>query len=194
MEQQQFVDYIKLALAPIDKTNRFHREYIKNACDLVYAQKLGSIKEYEIGELELYSKTYYDQTVTQDTTHTNKYYTDLIIDIVGIPKVGSGILSINTEQGYDLDFVPVTELEMFYMDASAAHTTDTTIGYWVQGKRIWYDESMTSSIAAAGVRLQVFPRFSEFAATDTINIPGCSDFDFIQAVLQLLAPTAQVDL
>lgn len=193
MTQQQFVDYIKWMLAPVDKTNRYHKEYIKYGCGLVYAQQLASYPNYTSGEMETYAKLYTGQTVTLDST-TNRYYTTLPAAIVSIPKVTSGVLNINTQQGGDLDFVPTTEQEVFFADGSAAHTIDTTIGYWLQNTKIWYNDGMTAAIAAAGVRMLVLPRFEAFDSTDTINIPGASDMDFIAKVVSILAPTAPVDL
>jgi len=53
---------------------------------------------------------------------------------------------------------------------------------------------MTPAIAAAGVRIILLPRFSEFDKDDVVYIPGCTDMDFIQQVIQLIAPSAPVDL
>jgi hypothetical protein len=52
---------------------------------------------------------------------------------------------------------------------------------------------MTDSIANAGVRMILIPRFSEYARTDVVNVPG-GDLNFISQVIQLIAPTSPVDL
>lgn len=193
MTRIEFQTIIKNILAPVDNTSRFHLENIKIACDVVYSQFLSRINDYLVGDLDLYAKEYTSQTVTLDATK-NLYYTTLPTPIVPIPGITSGIRRINTNQGIDLDFASITEQEIFLMDGSVTHTTDTTIYYWLQGQKIWYNESMTSDIATAGVRISVLPRFSGFATTDVINIPGAADSDFIMAVIQLLAPTAPVNL
>ena len=190
IEVQQFVKNI---LAPVDNTGRFHMENIKIACDIVYSQWLSRIDDALVGDLDLFAKEYTSQTVTLDATR-NLYYSTLPTPIVPIPGITSGIRRINTDEGLDLDFAPITEQEINLMDGSVTHTTDTTIYYWLQGSTIWYNESMTSDIATAGVRIAVLPRFSGFATTDSINIPGAADMDFISAVIQLLAPTAPVNL
>ena len=193
MTRIEIQDYIKLALSPIDKTSRFHSEYIKMACDLVYAQKMSQINDDLVGDLDLFSKEYTSQTVTLDATK-NLYYTTLPVEIISIPGISSGVRKINTNQGLDQDFVCITEQMMYYMDGSVTQDVDTAIWYWLQGQKIWYNESMTSAIATAGVRIILLPRFHEFATSDPIHIPGASDLDFIGQVIQLLAPTAPVDL
>ena len=193
MTRLQFQQFIKNVLAPIDKTSRFHLENIKIACDLVYSQLMSRISDDLIGDLDLFSKEYTSQTVTLDATK-NLYYTTLPANIIPIPGITSGVRHINTNQGFDLDFVPITEMEMNYMGGSVTQLMDTTIGYWLQGTKIWYDESMTVAIAAAGVRVLLIPRFSEYSRDDVVNIPGCTDLDFIGQVIQLIAPTAPVDL
>jgi len=184
---------IKNLLKPVDKTGQFHMENIRVICDMVYSQFMSRVNDDIIGDIDLYSKEYTSQTVTLDATK-NLYYTTLPTPIVPIPGISSGLRHINTNQGLDLDFVPTTELEMYYNDGSVVHTTDTTIGYWLQGTKIWYDESMTDAIATAGVRILLIPRFSGYATTDTVNIPGATDMEFIQQVLQIIAPSAPVDL
>lgn len=193
MQRIEYQQIIKNILAPVDNTGRFHMENIKIACDIVYSQWLSRIDDSLVGDLDLFAKEYTSQIVTLDATK-NLYYTTLPTPIVPIPGITSGIRRINTDQGMDQDFCPITEQEIFLMDGSVTHTTDTTIYYWLQGSTIWYNESMTSDIATAGVRISVLPRFSGFATTDSVNIPGASDMDFISAVLQLLAPTAPINL
>ena len=194
MQQIEIIDFIRNILAPVDKTNRYHPENIKFACDMIYCPLVGrianSVSDYD---LDLYTKEYTSQTVTLDATK-DRYYTTLPAEIVPIQGITSGIRRVANNQNFDLDFVPITEMELEYMGGSVTQMIDTTIGYWLQRTKIWYDESMTSAIAAAGVRLVLIPKFSSYDSTDIINIPGCSDLEFCQAVIQLLAPTAAVDL
>jgi hypothetical protein len=192
MTRQEYIDFISNVLSPIDKTNRFHKENIRVACDLVYAQRMTTVDE-SMTDIEVYSKEYTAQDVTLDATK-NKYYTDMPCEIVSIPGVTSGLRHIAPNQGFDLDMVPVTELEINYLGGSVTQLVDTTVGYWRQGQKVWYDESMTPAIAAAGVRMIVLPRFSEFDRDDVVQIPGCTDLDFIGQVIQLIAPSAPVDL
>lgn len=193
MSSQEVVDLIKNLLAPVDKTGRFHSEQIRAVCDLVYAQLMSSMTDVLFDSIDLYTKEYTSQTVSLDATR-NLYYSTIPVDIVSIPGVCSGLLRVNSNQGQDIDYVPTTEMEWSYMAGTPVQTTDTTIGYWLQGSKIWFDESMTSDIASVGVRMVLLPKFKEFERTDKINIPGASDFQFIQQVIGVLAPTAVVDL
>lgn len=193
MTQREFIDTIRNIVGPVDKTGRFHPAQIKAVCDVVYSSLMFRINDVTVGDLDIYSKEYTSQTVTLDATK-NLYYTTLPVAIVPIPGVCSGVRKINTNQGLDLDFASITELEIYYLDGSAAQTTDTTIWYWLQGSKIWYNESMTAAIAAAGVRIVLLPRFSAFSDSDTISIPGASDLEFVGQVLQILGYTAPVDL
>jgi hypothetical protein len=193
MIKQVYIDLIRNMLAPVDKTNRYHPAQIEAICDVVYAELLAASSIDDIDDLGLYTKEYINESVTLDAVR-GLYYSTIPAAIVPIPGVTSGVYRINSMQSLDLDYVPTTELEMYYGDGAAAQTSDVTIGFWLQGTKIWYDESMTSDIAAEGVRIQVLPRFSLYAATDIVNIPKCTDTQFCQKVLQFISPTVPVDL
>jgi hypothetical protein len=193
VDKQTYIYLIKNLLAPIDKTNRYHPAQIEAVCDIVYAELMAAADDDILGDLDAYSKEYTSVTVSEDATRGLKYST-LPAAICPIPGVTSGVRKINVNSGLDLDVVPTTELEMYYADGSAARMTDTTIGYWLQGTKVWYDESMTDDIISEGVRMILLPRFSAYADTDTVLIPGCTDTQFCQKVLQFLAPTVPVDL
>jgi len=193
MTRQEYIDYIRLSLAPIDKTGRYHAEMVRVACDIVYSTKMTMISDDLVGDMDLFSKEFLAQDVTLDAGR-GLYYADLPAAIIPIPGVTSGIRSINTNQGMGLDFVPTTEREMYYIDGTVTQLVDTTIGYWLQGQKVWFDTSMTAAIASAGIRMILIPRFSEFDKDDVINIPGATDREFVAEVLQLIAPSAPVDL
>jgi len=193
MTRIEFQQIIKNLLKPVDNTGQFHMENIRIACDLVYSNKMSHISDELVGDIDHWSKEYMNQDVTLDAGR-NLYYSDLPATIVPIPGVTSGLRAINTSQGNALDFTPTTEMEMYYMDGSVTQMVDTTIGYWLQGQRIWYDESMTPAIANAGVRILLIPRFSEFDKDDVVSVPGCEDMAFVQEVIQFMAPSAPVNL
>lgn len=154
---------------------------------------LTQFPEEVIKNIDQFSKEYTSQTVTLDPT-IGLYYTTIPTALVSIPTVASGVRHINTNSGMGLDFVPTTEREQKYMDGLTTQLVDTNIGWWIKGNRIWYNESMTSSIAALGVRLVVIPMFSGFDSTDTVNVPGGRTQELIERVLALISPTAPVDL
>ena len=81
-----------------------------------------------------------------------------------------------------------------YMGGTDTQLLDTVISYWINGSTIWFNESMTAGIAAAGVRIVLIPRFSGYSRTDTVTFPVEADYDFIQQVLTLLGVTQPVDL
>jgi len=191
MTRQEYIDFISNVLSPIDKTNRFHKENIRVACDFVYAEKMAQV--LDSAELDLFTKEYLAQDVTLDASR-DLYYMDLPAAIIPIPRISSGIQYINTNQGMALDFCPTTEREMYYIDGSVTQLVDTTIGYWIQGTKVWFDNSMTPAIATAGVRVILIPRFSEFDKDDIVQIPNCTSMQFVQEVIQLIAPSAPVDL
>ena len=193
MTKIEIVDFIYNILSPVDKTGRFHKAQIAAACDVVYAQQISRFFDSLFEELDTFSKEYTNCTITLDSTK-NTYYTALPCNVISIPRVTSGVLHVNTKQGTDLDFVPTSEIEYAYMGGSTTQLVDTTIGYRVQGQKIWYNESMTADIASAGVRVVVLPRFSAWDRTDEVNIPKATDLEFMGLVIQLLAPTAPVDL
>jgi hypothetical protein len=193
MTQSELIYTIKNIIAPVDKTSRYHPEQIKMICDVVYAQRMTSFSEEVMKNVDLFTKEYTSQVCTLDATK-NIYSVTIPAKTIPLPKIPSGIRYINLDASFDLYFVPSTEQEQSYMGGLDTQAIDTNINYWVQGEKIWFNESMTAAIAAAGVRIVLVPRFAEYASTDTINIPGGTDYDFIKQVLELLGVTSPVDM
>lgn len=193
MTQLEIIDTLYNLVSPIDETGRYHKQQIKALCDMVYSQRMTMFPEEVMKNIDSFSKEYTGQTPVLDTTRNLRKLT-LPTAVIPLPKVPSGVRYINTAQGLDLDFVPTTEREYMYMGGTDTQLLDTVIGYWINGDTIWFNESMTAGIAAAGVRVVLIPRFSGYSRTDTVNIPGGTDYDFIQQVLTLLGVTPPVDL
>lgn len=193
MQQIEIIDAIYNIVSVVDKTGRFHKQQIKVLCDMVYSQRMSMFPEEIMKNIDSFSKEYTGQVPTEDSTR-GLYKLTLPTAVIPLPKVPSGVRYINTEQGLDLDFAPTTEREYMYMGGTDTQTLDTVIGYWINGDTVWFNESMTDAIAAAGVRIVLIPRFSGYSRTDTVSIPGGTDYEFVQQVLTLLGVTAPVDL
>jgi len=190
MTKIEWIDFLVEIQFPLKKDGRARAlcEFYLNA---VYNQMVTLASydpEYDIFQ---HTKEYTSQTVTEDTTK-NQFYSTLPCVLVPIKDRPSGILKINTNQGYDADFVPLDEITMGYFEGLEGDV-DTSIGYRVVNDKIWYDNFMSDDIAGAGVRMVVVPQFRSFSRTDIITAPNGKDADLINGAAALLQTKKPVD-
>jgi hypothetical protein len=78
---------------------------------------------------------------------------------------------VGSNQDVSCDFMPMRETDWELFSTLLSHSNDTTIGYIARYDRIWFNESMSSSIANAGVRLVLAVPFRSFTYDEHVNLP-----------------------
>ena len=141
---------------------------------------------------DMYTKEYTAVDIEQDGT-TNIYYSTLPADIISIPRrAGSGVISIDSDTGTSVEFVPMTHGHLQVIDGLEVDTIDDVVGYVVRNGRIEY-KGMTATIASSTVTMLLVIPFEAYANTDDITIPTGTDEALIQRVIQLLINTPDAD-
>ena len=182
MTQKEIVNFCEGIL----NNDQIHPETIKYAIERVYEQNIGVLLKKNF---RYWTKRYTGQTVTLDATE-NRYYTTLPASIVQIPNVTNGVLSVNIQQGTDMNFYQTTEENIEYLNGSIGDNINEKIGYFVQRDKIWY-HNITAIQAAAGVKLILAINFSDFAATDEVPLP--SGIDLIQMAINFILQRPEDD-
>lgn len=184
MTKKEWVDYIRLLVDATGKNPRYRPEVIEWTIDKVYAQMVRSIPDYRWDDFDFITKEYTSEVAAEDST-TGRYYVDLPAPLVAFSVPAEAVRHVNTNQGTDLDFIPLRETDWELANGLFSHDNINVIGYIPRQDKIWFTENMTSDIATAGVRLVLAIPFSSFDDDDTVTMPG-GDVDIISMVMQIL--------
>lgn len=119
--------------------------------------------------------------VTYDT-YQDLYFSTLPVNIVPLPRVGSGVVKIQTLKGSSVNFVPMANMEKELLSGQEVDLVSSIIRYIVRGDIIEYT-NMTSTIASSGVKMDLVIPFSEYDWDDTILIPSGQDERLFEMVV-----------
>lgn len=192
MIRKAMIELIQHRLKRLDKTGQYHDRFIEGACDLIWQSIAYNHYEVNGADPYLYSKKYEDVAVSQDAD--GRYYTDIPVEIINLPRTNSGILRIDKDISRDFEFVPTTDRNFTFMFSQEVYRVGTKI-YWYNSKdRIIYGDSMTSTIAARGVDLTLCIPFSRFGLDETLPIPADQGAQFMASVIEMIIGTPPTDL
>jgi len=196
MIKKEIRSLIRNLLPKIDKTNKYHDNVIDAACETVLNSMIADYFNKESQNVDQFTKRYGDDTpltIVLDAI-TDTYYTTLPVGFVPLTDKASGVRRIFTVQSGGVMFYPMDARE-FDLAASNSnfYLLNNRIGYVVYPTRVEYF-SMDSSIATAGVRMNILTRFRDLLDTDTVGIPGNRTGEFTTAVLQYLGVIQPADL
>jgi len=188
----EIIDYVRGIVDPSGVNPRFHPRIVESAIEKICNQVARNIPEELLDSYDFYCKEYTNQTVTKDTV-TNRFYTLLPAPVIPLSIVSESVRHINSNQGTDLDFVPMRETDWEIYDGLFSDDTDTTIGYIVRYNRILYDKRMTQAVANGKVRLVLAVTFSAFDDEEHVALPG-GDYDMMNAVVSQLLTSQPLNL
>lgn len=158
----------------------------------VYNSLLVGILARNITDAGEYGKEYTDVAIAQDSS-TNIYYSTLPSPIISLPrKSGSGVISIDSDTGESVEFVPMSHGNLQVIDGLEVDIVDDVIGYVVRNGRIEY-RGMTSTVAAGTLRMLLVIPFEAYDNSDYITIPTGTDEMLVQQVAQFLINKPDAD-
>jgi hypothetical protein len=131
--------------------------------------------------MDNYTKRYSSVTVTYDSTQ-EIYTSTLPEDIVQLPRIGSGVMKIQTITGTGVNFAPASNQEFDLLDGTEVDLIDSTIRFNVRSQTIEY-KNMTSAIASVGVKMDLVIPFDSYDWDDTVMIPAGQDQRLIELVV-----------
>ena len=195
MTKAEVIGHIKSLLPREDDTNKYHDNVIAAGIERVFNQIFYTMALKNERELDDYSTSYGEATaitVTEDST-TGMYSSTLPAQIVPLPWKRSGVIGIYTAEEGEVAFHPMTRKEAELAPNTLYGLVGSRIGYIVRGSRVDY-YNMNSTVAAAGVRMDLIVPFTDLASTDEVKFPYGYDMDIVNAVVELGRSIPPVDL
>lgn len=131
-----------------------------------------------VHNLDNYNKRYTGVAVAYNSTK-DRYFSTLPADIVQLPRVGSGVLKIQTQTGTTAKFIPISSQEVEFIDGQEVDLISNNIRYVIRGKEVEYF-GMTSAIASVGVDMDLVIPIDEYDWDDDVMIPSGQDQRLIE--------------
>lgn len=192
MTRQQYIELAQARLKRIDSTGQFRFQYVEGAFDFVWQNSAFKHMGMASTDTNFYTKLYEAEPVLQDAG--GRYYSDLPEAIINLPRVSSGVVRIVQLNARDFDFAPISERDFTMMASQEVYQVGTTIYFYVNKDRIVYGDSMSSSIASAGVDMKLCIPFSKYDLDEELPMPAGQSEEFFASVINYLAGTQPVDL
>jgi hypothetical protein len=182
-------DLVRSRLLQVDKTSKYHDEIIDHWISMAFNQILGQLFRKGTANWDLYTKRYNGVVVAQDPI-TDIYYSEFPAPIIQTIDVAEGVRRINTTKGRGLQFAPVSGDNIQILDDLDVNLVDDVIGYRVFADRVEY----WGNPGVATVRMELVIPFTAYEEMDDVKIPGGSDAQLIEVVLQFVQGTPPKDL
>jgi hypothetical protein len=200
MQKAEIRSLIKNSLLRLDRTNRWHDNYIDAAIEKTLARLYEEVWRINPNNLQRYTLGFGYTTpisvLTENTTGIK--YSTLPTSIIPIQDKASGVRRISTMTQGMVMFLPMDFREMdLVADGSYFDTITSKIGYAVNQTRVEY-YNMSVVVEAAGVRMDLIIPFSKYSETDEVKIPEINDLKndetFVDKVMKILMFAPPPDL
>jgi len=197
MIKSEIRSLVRNSLPKIDKTNRWHDNFIDAAIEKAIALMYDDIFKVNPLNLQRYVKQYgYSAAIAVNTEAvTGIKYSTLPESIIPVNDKASGVRRISTLAQGALKFIPMDAREDLLGNGAYFNNVSTLIGYSVNQTRVEY-YGMTNAIQAVGVRMDLLIPFSKYAETDEVKIPEVNDprtgetfVDRVMKILGIVQPT-----
>lgn len=185
MTRRQWIDFVKEHVGKIDPTRDYHKNMISISLGVAYDNFVYDTYRKFPYELDVMGKEY-SVGVFYDNIR-KRYYSNLPCNMVTINKVGSGIIEINSNEGFGYNFVPMYLHEIRLISDLEVEIMTDEIGYAIIDGKVVYSSLMTLEIANEGVTMTVIPQFTEYGLDENIPIPAGQSERFLESVLNVLA-------
>lgn len=200
MTKAEIISFVKNSLKKIDETMQYHPVVIEKAITMAFNNGFSDVFMVNPQELDEYTKSYGDTAGTNITATLNSVtglYESTIPQVyVPIPDKASGVRHVFTLAYGTTKFYPMTKSELDMATSTLfgeLKGSGYRIGYCVRGTKVEF-YGMTSTIATAGVRMDLLIPFDKYSKTDEIKIPFSQDHKLIQAVIESLRAVPVPDL
>jgi hypothetical protein len=203
MIKQEVRSMVRLSLPRIDKTNRWHDNFLNGAIEKAIASLYHDVFQTAPLSLLNYTKGYgYTTPIAVQTENaTGIKYCTLPESIIPLERKGSGVIRVSTPTQGQLMFYPTDFREMdFLANGSFVNDVSTKAGYAVNQTRVEFYNLPTS---ITGVRMDLLIPFSKYAEDDEVKIPEITEVTgtnyrqvaqtFMDRVMSILGVVQPVD-
>lgn len=192
MTRKALIELVTKRLKFTDDKKQYPVPYVQGALDIIWQQLCTQTYDESFQDIHFYTKKYVAVTVTEDTGK-ELYYMDLPEEIIRLPRIGEGVISINQINSRSADFKPLREMDFRLMTTQEVYRVGGDIYYYVDYNRVFFGDSMTSEIAAAGVDVDMCIPFSKYDLDEELPLPAGQSNVFVDMALNYLAPTPPVN-
>ena len=195
MRKDALIEMVQSSLMQLDKTSKYHDKLVESYISMASNMVLGKLFLRDMSNYDLYAKEYTGVTVSQDAT-TERYYSEYPAPIVQTIDVAKGVRSINTTTGTGLQFAPVRKGEISIFEDLDIATVIDVIPYIPEQGRILYIGTPVDYLGnvITSVRMSLVVPFTEYDNDEHFYIPGGSDIELINTVIELMGRIPPKDL
>lgn len=190
MTKKQYIDFIRNNLRKIDETAKYHSKQVEFAIEQVFNKIYYDTATQSPNDLERYSELLTSVSASENAS-TGRWESTLTKDFVDLPLKASGVLEVRQPSTSQLQFVPMTTMQMEQAYGLEATLGDAIVGFSAQNGKVEFfnlDEDVSDLV------IRIVPKFSEFASTDEVYPPYGKDYDVTRMVLEVLSTIPPVDL
>jgi hypothetical protein len=187
-DKKRVIDSVRTLLQ--EHSHNDHPAYVEDAVNHVYSQMLTEIFQHPHNQFEVYTKNY-EVSISQDGD-SERYYSDLPVAVVNLPRKGGGVISIQSEAGTGFRYYPVSEQEWRLTANNESVLYNRYWGWYLNRGRVWYTR-MTALLAAAGVRMSLATQFKDFSTTDEVPLPAGKNYDLVQRTYDFIIQKKLLD-
>jgi hypothetical protein len=206
MIKQEVRSLIRQSLPKVDKTNRWHDNYLNAAIEKALASMYHDIFMTNPLGLQRYTKGFgYTTPIAVNTqVSTGRKYCTLPESIIPMEDKSSGVRRVSTPIQGPFMFFPMDIREMdLVANGCYFDTVNTKVGYIVTQTEVEF-YNIPASIVTSGVRMDLLIPFSKYAEDDEVKIPEITDITgtnyqkksetFIDRVMAIVGMVQPVDL
>lgn len=192
MIKKTILEIIKKRLKPIDETNQFGLQYIEGYCDQVWQEFVINMERSSDYDPNFYNKEY---TVNgMSGSGVSGYYIDLPEEIINIPKIGSGVVSIKIKDTFNY-FEPVSEDDFKHIRTQGVFRQADDVYFYVSYAKIFFGGGgITGTVPTDSMVLTLNIPFSKYLLTEVLPLPSIRESLFIDTVVERLMGTPPPDL
>lgn len=192
MTRKAIIELVKQRLKFTDTKTQFPALYVQGALDIAWQQLCTQTFDDNYQDIHFYSKTFNPVAIVEDTSQES-YYSDLPEEIIRLPRIGEGVISINQVDSRGSDFKPVRESDFRLMTTQEVYRVGDEIYWYTDYNRVYYGDSMTFDIATTGVEMHLCIPFSKYGFEEELPLPGGQSQVLINMALEFLQGTPPVN-
>lgn len=192
MTRKALIELVTRRLKSTDSKAQFSFPYVQGVLDTVWQEMCVKTFNTDIQDINYYTKLYTAVAVVTDIEN-ELYHSDLPVEMIRLPRIGEGIISVNQVDSRSADFKPIRESDFRLMTSQEVFRVGTDIYWYTRYDKVYYGESMTSNIIASGVDMYICIPFSEYDLDEELPLPGGMASTLIEMAVQFLMGTPIVN-
>lgn len=194
MTKIELIDFLRIRVGTL-KNN--HERFIEMAVNIAMNELIGSlIDRRRTPDQAILSN--YVVPATLDILHEGElpnyqYYCELPFNVLITDSIPNGIYEIvRVNPPFEIEFVPTSPIQLSIQRNLPGNRIDKTIGYYLIGKKVFFEVSEYSSMVMDDIKKLTFmlvKDFTEIGENDTIFIPFKKDLWLVEKVLMIIDGT-----